>query len=134
MDPVITALIDSWNTRDLDRAEALYAPDFVGEDIGQAEPQQGPADARLAMEYYFSAFPDIQIRLDEVVREGERVVLFWTAIGTHKGVFMNIPPTGRHVEVQGVSRMKLRDGFIVRAFYMWDYAGLLRSLRLLPDL
>jgi hypothetical protein len=47
---------------------------------------------------------------------------------------MNIPPTGRNVEVLGTSVLTVGDGKIARGLYIWDVAGLLRSIGLLPEL
>lgn len=42
---------------------------------------------------YLEAFPDLRFVEDEVVVEGDRAVLVWTAHGTHGGKLMSIPPT-----------------------------------------
>ena len=46
---------------------------------------------------------------------------------------MNIPPTGRRVEVSRVSIIDVEDGPVVRGQYIWDLAGMLRHMRLLPE-
>jgi hypothetical protein len=47
---------------------------------------------------------------------------------------MKIPATGRKVVVQGMSMLTLRDGKITRGLHVWDVAGLLRAMGLLPVL
>jgi hypothetical protein len=47
---------------------------------------------------------------------------------------MHIPPTGRFATVRGVSILTFMDGKIYRGQYMWDVAGLLRAIGLLPEL
>ena len=47
---------------------------------------------------------------------------------------MRVPPTDRRIEVCGVTLLTVQDGKIVRGLYLWDMAGLLRSMKLLPDL
>jgi hypothetical protein len=47
---------------------------------------------------------------------------------------MNIPPTGHKVQVRGVSIIDVEDGLIVRGQYIWDLAGMLRHMGLLPEL
>lgn len=47
---------------------------------------------------------------------------------------MNIPATGRSVKVRGVSMMTIAGGPIQRTWRVWDLAGLLRTLGLLPEL
>ena len=68
-----------------------------------------------------------------MIGEGERAALMWTARGTHRGSIMNIPPTNRPVNIRGVSLFTVKENMVHRATYIWDVAGLLRNIGLLPD-
>jgi steroid delta-isomerase-like uncharacterized protein len=131
-------LINAWNEHDVDGVMAFYAPEYVGIDVGQASPEHGLEGKRRAVAQYLHAFPDLQFIPEEPVGMSaggiDTVMLNWIARGTHLGPFMNIPPSGRAIQVRGVSTLKLRDGKIVEATYVWDVAGLLRAIGLLPDL
>jgi steroid delta-isomerase-like uncharacterized protein len=127
-------LIDAWNTHDLDRATAFFAADYEGADIAQPESHFGPAGMREALAVYYRALPDVRFTIDDLVLDGERVVILWTARGTHLGSLMNIPPSQRAVAVRGVSALIVREGKVVRGLYIWDLAGLLRNIGLLPEL
>jgi steroid delta-isomerase-like uncharacterized protein len=131
---VIADLIAAWNNHDLEWATSLFAADYEGRDVAQVEPQHGRAGIRLALARYFEAMPDVHFALDDLIVTRERAVAVWTATGTHLGALMNIPASGRNVAVRGVSTFTLRDGQILHATYIWDVAGLLRSIGLLPDL
>lgn len=128
------ALMEAWNTHDARAVAACYGPDFVGDDIGLAEPQQGPEAIRRLTLYYLRAFPDLKVVVDSHATDGDTVVLVWTLIGTHRGTFMNIPPTGRSTSVRGTTILTIREGLIRRATRIWDLAGLLRCMGLLPEL
>ena len=123
-----------WNRHDLERVIALYAPDYEGVDVGCGSVQRGPAGAGECLTRYWSAFPDLRIAAEETVVQGSRVALAWHAGGTHRGTFMNIPATGRRVTLRGVSLLTLEDGRVRQATHVWDVAGFLRAVRLLPDL
>ncbi len=71
---------------------------------------------------------------EEVIIKRNRIVLFWTATGKHLGPLLNIPPTGKEVAVRGVTMMTVVGGKIKRGLHIWDLAGLLRSIKLLPEL
>ncbi len=71
---------------------------------------------------------------EDAVIQGDRVALAWSARGTHRGSMMNIPPTGRTASIRGVSMLTFADGKIKRALNIWDVAGFLRSIGLLPEL
>lgn len=131
---LITELLEAWNAHDVERAVKLYAPEYEGIDVAQASPQRGAHGIRQMMTRYWRAFPDLHFTGDEIICEGSRVVLVWTAHGTHQGTLMKIPPTGRPVEVRGVSLLTVEGGLIVKASYIWDVACLLRAIGLLPEL
>lgn len=133
---LLEELLGAWNDHDADRVAAFYASGFEGIDVGEAAPQRGPDGVRASFARYLRAFPDLRLHGDEILVDGDRVALFWTARGTHLGVLMSIPATGRQVVVRGASLLTLDPGSgkIVRARYIWDVAGLLRHLGLLPDL
>jgi steroid delta-isomerase-like uncharacterized protein len=126
-------LLAAWNAHDLDRVASFYAPDFIGIDVGQAKPQRGPRERCVVLAGYMHAFPDLSFTGEALV-EGQRAVLSWTMRGTHRGTLMRIPPTGREVAVRGVSILTIADGKVTHGETIWDTAGLLRALGLLPEL
>jgi steroid delta-isomerase-like uncharacterized protein len=130
----VVDLFAAWNSHDLDRIAALYAPEYEGIDVGWPSPRRGPADVRRGWERYLAAFPDLQFDLGEVVVEGSRAALTWTVRGTHRGVLMGIPATHRPIAVQGTSFCRVAGGKLVQAQHVWDVAGLLRNIGLLPEL
>ena len=90
---LVRNLLEAWNAQEPERIKTFYAPEYEGVDVGQAQPQRGPKDVSLMVRRYLEAFPDLRFVEDEVVVEGDRAVLVWTAHGTHGGKLMSIPPT-----------------------------------------
>lgn len=132
--PLVRELLQAWNAHDIDRAVTYYSADYEGVDVAQAAPQRGPEGIRDMLSLYMRAFPDLHFTEEATIVQGEQVAMFWTAQGTHQGALMNIPPTGRSIQVRGVSLLTLSDGKVARALYIWDVAGLLRGIGLLPEL
>ena len=131
---LVRELLEAWNTHDIERIKTFYAPEYEGVDVGQAEPQRGPQSVPRNVERYLRAFPDLRFVEEDLVTQGGRAVLVWKAYATHRGRLMNIPPTGRNISVRGASVLAVEDGKVVRGLYVWDVAGLLRSIGLLPEL
>jgi steroid delta-isomerase-like uncharacterized protein len=127
-------LLDAWNAHDVERIKSFYAPEYEGVDVGQAEPQYGPQGIYQTARSLLQAFPDLRFVEEETIVQDDQAVLIWTAHGTHKGKLMRIPPTEREVMVRGTSLLTVENGKIVRGLYIWDVAGLLRSIGLLPEL
>ncbi len=124
----------AWNAQDIQRLAALYAADYEGRDVAQAEPERGPQGVIQTLARYLQAFPDLRFTLDEVIADNDRLALNWTVHGTHRGALMRIPPTERAIEVKGVSIYTVSKGKITRGLFIWDVAGLLRAIGLLPEL
>ena len=76
------------------------------------------------------AFPDLTFVEDERIIQDNRVAMVWTAHGTHLGRLMNIPPTRHQITAHGTSILRLENGKVCRARYIWDVAGILRSIGL----
>lgn len=131
---LVADLLDAWNAHDVEGVVTLYAPDYEGVDVGEAAPQRGIPGIREHVEQYLSAFPDLEFTREETVVQDDRVALSWTARGTHRGPLMRIPPTGRPVTLHGIMLLTVQDRKVTRGLYMWDVAGLLRGIGLLPEL
>lgn len=127
-------LVEAWNAHDPDQIALLHAPDFTGVDVGVAFPIRGRPGAQRAAAAYLRAFPDLHFVVERMVAAGDQVVLMWKARATHRGEVMSIPATNRVVDVQGVWVLTVLGEQIERATCVWDVAGMLRGLGLLPDL
>ena len=130
----VNNLVSAWNSHNVERAAQFYAPDYVGNDIGQSSDHRGRDGLRSFLTGYLTAFPDLQFLADETLIDGNRVALVWTAHGTHRGTILRIPPTGRTISVRGVSLLTIENQRVKRAVYFWDAAELLRAVGLLPEL
>lgn len=130
----IQDLINAWNNHDLETLVALHAADYEGRDVSQPGVIRGLSEVRAYLERYLKAFPDIELTPEDVLIDGEAVALLWQARGTHQGALMHIPATGRKVAVRGVSMITYREGKIWRGWTIWDVAGWLRGIGLLPEL
>lgn len=124
----------AWNSHDIEQVLGFYSSEYVGEDVGQAFLLRGREGIRAMLENYWQAFPDLEFTMIDAVAQDSRVAIVWMAEGTHQGTIMNIPPTGHRVAVRGVSIVDVEDGLVVRGQYIWDLAGMLRHMRLLPEL
>jgi len=131
------------NQNDMDWLDQIIAPQFGADHPvpGGATPTAaaahhptGPARARAAIEHLRRAFPDIAYTVADLLAEGERVVVQVTFRGTHRGVFLGVPATGRLVTGSGVELAVLAGGQIVAAGWQYhDELGLLRQLGVIAD-
>jgi steroid delta-isomerase-like uncharacterized protein len=90
------------NGGDLDLIDTFFAP-------------QMRAQVRAFLTGGDDAFPDGREEIQDLVAEGDMVMARWIFRGTHQGTFMNIPRTGKPIEVTGYGMYRFEDGQIV-----WD--------------
>jgi steroid delta-isomerase-like uncharacterized protein len=130
----VAHLLAAWNSHDAGRVARLYAAGYEGSDIGRVAPLHGPADVQADCERFYAAFPDVHLTVQTVLQEGNRYAIGWTAHGTHQGKLMNIPPSGKPICIRGISLLTVENDQITQAQTVWDMAGLLRAIGLLPRL
>ena len=130
----IDDLLAAWNSHNVERAAEFYALDYEGVDVSQSAPHRGHVGIRQMLTTYLTAFPDLRFTNEETIVEDNRAVLIWIANGTHLGRLMNIPPSGHKFQVRGATVLTVENNKVTRAMYIWDVAGLLRNIGLLPEL
>lgn len=130
----IVELVEAWNSHDVERVAALYSPAYKGTDVAHALPQVGPEGIIQMVQMYLRAFPDLHFMHEETIIQGNRAALVWRARGTHRGTLMKIPATGRQIDACGTLLLTVENGKVTQGASIWDVAGLLRSIGLLPDL
>ena len=117
--------------RNLALADELLAPDYVLHFPGLPAPVDGEGHKQLLM-MFFQGFPDWQETIDDVVAEGDKVVIRVTGSGTHQGDFQGIPPTGNRVLATGMGIGRLEDGRIAETWAEYDALGMMRQLGVIP--
>jgi len=127
-------LIAAWNEHDARKVASYFDESYTGDDVSVAGQFHGPRDVRKYVLYNLLGFPDLHFEVHETISQGDKVAIVWTVTGTHQGKVMNIPATGARVEAKGISVITVRDGKIVHSLRVWDVAGMLRHIGLLPDL
>ena len=128
---LVDRYVDAWNAHDADAVAAFYASDAISRDVGEARPDR--ASIRRGVSDYLAAFPDFHLGIRRVGIDGDVVCVEWHATGTHSGPFLNVPPTGHVVQVDGCLVARLgSDGLIVSETLYWDVASLLEQIGLLP--
>jgi steroid delta-isomerase-like uncharacterized protein len=112
------------------RLEALA--EIISTDYAGADSSRGPAGFAAVMSRVRSALPDLRYTLDELVAEGDRVVVRWTLRGTHTGVFRGMEPSGKKVVNDGFAIFQILDGKIVHATVQTDRLGFLLAIGKIP--
>lgn len=106
------------------------AAEVIAEDLVQNNPgvAQGRDGVREEMEAFQGAFADFRIRLDEVVAEGDLVVVRATVSGTHSGDLLGMAATGNAIEFASMDFFRVTDGKLSEHWDVTDRLALLQQL------
>jgi len=127
-------IIDAWNSRSDEIILPFYSLDYVVEDITAGRVREGWEGMRQWTRSVFTAFPNLHYTLLNEVEKDGKLVLHWLSKGNHQGPLMKIPATGKNVFIHGMSILQLENGKITHGIVMWDLAGVLRQIGLLPQI
>ena len=97
-------------------------------------PGQGPGveGFKKGMSDFRQAFPDLRIVVDDIFADGEKVVARTTMKGTHKGTFMNTPPTGKQISVEGIDIVRMSVGKAVEHWGIFDALTMMQQIGAIP--
>jgi steroid delta-isomerase-like uncharacterized protein len=117
----------------LDAADEVYAPDYVGHDPSNSEEVRGLEAAKRAASDYRQAFPDLRVTVEDLIAEGDRVAARLRFRGTHLGELDGIAPTGRRVDCTGIVISRIEEGKIAEDWANFDDLGMMQQLGLIPE-
>jgi steroid delta-isomerase-like uncharacterized protein len=121
-----------WNKGNLAVANAIVTADQVTHDPNTPNTAPGPEGAKQVASFYRGAFPDLHFQLEDVIADGDKVVVRITATGTHQRELPGIPVTGKRIAVHGIVIQRFEDGKIVESWVQFDHLGLLQQLGAVP--
>jgi steroid delta-isomerase-like uncharacterized protein len=116
------------HTGNLDVVEEIFSPDYVSHEPASGE-VRGIEGARQFAATFRKAFPDLENTIEDMVAEGEKVVMRFRGSGTHLGETEAFgPPTGNRMEITGITIKQVSDGKIVEAWTNFDALGMMQQL------
>jgi steroid delta-isomerase-like uncharacterized protein len=119
---------------DLNRVAEFFAPEYAPHDPSNPGRRGGVEGAREFIGMLHAGLSDVRYSIEGLTAEADRVVYRWTLQGTHTGVFMGVPPSGRPIRVTGMDMFRLANGKIVESWASADALGMLQQLGVLPPL
>lgn len=128
----VTRLYELLNSGDVDSVRDLVTDDYIEHDPlpGQGEGANGTVE-RFRM--IVSGLAP-QFTIEDVVTEGDKVVVRWTQTGTHVGEFAGIPPTGGTFTIAGIDVYRTQGEKLAEHWHVVDQLSMLGQLGLLPPM
>ncbi len=92
----------------------------------------GIDSARAFYSNFLTGFSNIKFTMVDVFGQGEKLVKHWNFKGTHTGDFFGIPATGKAVDLDGSTIVKMREGKIAEEQDFYDNMDFMQQLGLVP--
>jgi predicted ester cyclase len=96
---------------------------------------EGPGGVEEGVRMLLRGFPDLQVTVEELLAEGDRVVARLTMAGTNTGDYRGLPaPTQQHFNSEAIAILRVADGRVAEIRGTADRLGMLTQLGILPDI
>lgn len=125
---------EAWNANQLDKLDAWFAPGFKQHSAFPGTPATLDS-AKQAHQMSLQAMPDRKTEIQEMVAEGDKVVVRMRMTGTNTGGFpvFGIPANGNKADVEWISIYTLRDGQVTEHRAVMDVMGFMQQMGAMPS-
>ena len=117
-----------WNKGNLHIMDELYSPNFVRHFLPDSSKLNGINSLRERVRKHREAFPDWREEIKHIVAEGDLVVIHFVSTGTNEGSWLGNPPTGRKIQINEVSILRIEDDKIAEQWLMPDIFSMRQQL------
>jgi steroid delta-isomerase-like uncharacterized protein len=121
-----------FNRGDMSLVDEFLAPDFVEHEELPPGIPPGREGVKQLTAMFRSAFPDFKATIDDMIAEGDKVVVRMTWRGTHKGEFMGIPPTGKSVSFGVIDIVRFAGDKFAEHWGLMDSMSMMQQLGAVP--
>ncbi len=123
----VLKLIDE---RNLDEAFELYALDYIYH--GPGGELRGRDGIRGLWGIFLTGFPDLHSTVEDMVSQGDKVVLRWRVEGTHTGEFMGVAPSNKKITLGITEIFRVENGQLVEAWDQFDQLSMMQQIGAIP--
>jgi steroid delta-isomerase-like uncharacterized protein len=111
--------------------DRLMAADAIAHGLPGGE-MRGPTGFRQVFNSFRGAFPDLHIAIEHTVTEGDTVAAHCRVTGTHGGDGLGITPTGKRVDFEGMTIVRVADGQIREGWNCYDFLTMYQQIGVVP--
>lgn len=125
---LVTFIDTCWNDRNVEAFRELSTADFT-RNLNGISVAKNQTEMEAHMNVFFTAFPDLEVSVEESDVKGQKVFILWQSTGTNTGVFGEVAPTGKKVKINGLSHLYFDDaGKLYREDVYYNELDLLQQL------
>ena len=128
---VFQRAVNNWNDGNLTAYLDLYDEQVILHGLPPGLPP-GREGVKLFYDGLWEAFPQPRLIIQDVIMADDRLACRFQMEGIHQGAFMGIPPTGKRVQVPGMTILRFANGKCVERWNQTDMLGWLQQLGAIP--
>ncbi|MGA8149372.1 MAG: ester cyclase [Terriglobales bacterium] len=123
---MVRKLFDEWiNKKNLAAIDEMVTTNYVSHESGE---DANAEETKKFLAALFTSFPDVHITVEDIVCEGDKVVVRNTWRATDTGGFGGMAPTGKRVVIEGIVMWRIENGKLAERWAVIDYRSLMRQL------
>jgi steroid delta-isomerase-like uncharacterized protein len=119
-----------WNKGNAEAVDEMFAADGIAYGLSDDEsnPIKGPTGFKPFHATFRGAFPDIEVIVEDMIAEGDKVVARCSVRGKHTGDHLGIAASNSPVLFTGIAIVRVRDGKFVEAWNNFDFLKMNRQI------
>jgi steroid delta-isomerase-like uncharacterized protein len=124
-----------FNQRNVDAIDELVHPEFTNHDPTPVA-SRDPESMKQFIHIFTQAFPDHHHAIEDLIAEGDKVVMRCTLTATHQGLFpgfLEMPPTGKSICQRQIHILRVQDGKVAEHRVIRDDLTMMQQLGLIPQ-
>src|SRR5882724_5051348 len=112
-----------WNKGRAEAIDEMFAADGIAHGLSDdaENPLRGPADFKPFHETFRGAFPNIEVIVEDMIAEGDKVAARCSVRGKHTGDHLGVAASNAPVEFTGITIVRVKDGKIIEAWNNFDF-------------
>jgi steroid delta-isomerase-like uncharacterized protein len=121
-----------WEEGNLGLVDELLAPDYLNHSPGLPGQPEGPEGVKAVVSMFRGGLPDLRVVIEDVIAEGDKVMMRYRIEGTHEGELFGVPPTGRRVSIESITVERVSGGKIREHWRVTDTLDMMQQLGAIP--
>ena len=124
---------EGFNAHNIEVWDEVCTPNFINHDPNLPVPDADLKTTKEIIGGLQAAFPDLNSEEEDLISEGDKIVVRRTFRGTHKGEFMGVPASGNEVTFGGIFIARCDGGKMEEQWVVFDALGLMRQIGGVPS-
>ncbi len=122
-----------WEQGNVELLDELLAPEYINHTLAAPDLPSGPQGVKEVVSIFRSGIPDLKVVIEDMIAEGDKVVVRYTLEGTHDGELFGVPPTGRRLSIKSISIERVSEGKIREHWRITDTLDMMQQLGVVPE-